>query len=31
MSPFNSIEEAQEAIHAHNGKAEGFELPISDV
>lgn len=30
MNPINSIEEAQEVIQAHNGKAEDFELPISD-
>ena len=30
MVPINSIEEAQEAIQAHIGKAEEFALPISD-
>ena len=30
MNPINSIEEAQEAIEAFNGRAEDFELPISD-
>ena len=31
MTPFDDINEAREAIEAHQGSPEVFELPISDV